>query len=209
MKHLTEEKRVTDLQPHAQQTQNDAGQTIASLTARLEKVEGQLKGLQWAIPGLVILVVGSFLMGLNKPTLLDIKTVVAESVGVKNPKGDVVARLGTTSDGAPNIAFFDAQQKIRLMAALRADGGPSISLIDPQQVPRAVLSLNNQFDPSLTMFNAEKLPRTVLATDGADTGGNGHLIMYGAAGGLDLSPSNGRIRWNPKDGAPVDLLLVK
>jgi hypothetical protein len=116
---------------------------------------------------------------------------------------------GTTSDGAANIAFFDAQQKIRLMAGLGANGGPSLSLVDPQQTPRAVLSLNDQLDPSLTMFNAEKLPRAVISTDGADAGGSGHLIMYGAGGGLDLSAYDGHVRWTSREGAPLDAMPIK
>jgi hypothetical protein len=93
----------------------------------------------------------------------------------------VVVRLGTTADGAPSVSFFDAQQKIRLMVGLSANGSPSLSLIDPQQVPRVVLSLNDQLDPSLTIFNAEKLPRAVFSIDGGNTGGSGHLILYGAS----------------------------
>jgi hypothetical protein len=200
---------MSDLQPLVPPAPDVAQQTIERLTSRIQVLESQIKGLRWAFPGFAILVAALLVMQVNKPSTLDVKYVVAESFGVKNPKGNAVVRLGTTSDGSPNLAFFDAEQRIRLMVGLRANGGPSVSLIDPQQVARAVLSLNDQFDPSLTLFNAEKLPRTVLGTDGGDNANSGHLIMYGTAGGLDLAASNGRVRWNPRDGAPVDVLPVK
>jgi hypothetical protein len=200
---------MTDLQPQTQPAKANAQQTIERLTARLERVEGRLKGLQYSVPALAILTAASLIMQLNKPSTVNTKTVVAETFGVQNAKGDIVVRLGTTSDGAANIAFFDAQQKIRLMAGLGANGGPSLSLVDPQQTPRAVLSLNDQLDPSLTMFNAEKLPRAVISTDGADAGGSGHLIMYGAGGGLDLSAYDGHVRWTSREGAPLDAMPIK
>src|SRR5262249_43344084 len=124
---------MTDLQPQTQPAEADAQQTIERLTARLERVEGQLKRLQYAVPALVILAVASLIMQLNEPSTVNAKTVVAESFSVQNAKGDIVVRLGTTSAGAANIAFFDAQQKIRLMAGLRANGGPSLSLFDQQE----------------------------------------------------------------------------
>jgi hypothetical protein len=197
---------MTDRKPDVHAAPLDDEQTIERLTARLARAERQLKGLQFAVPGLVILAVAAFAVQLLKPSPVHTETVVAETLGVKNSNGDVVVRLGTTADGAPSISFFDAQQKIRLMAGLSANGTPSLSLIDPQQVSRAVLSLNDQLDPSLTMFNAEQLPRAVFSID---TGGSGHLILYGAGGGLDLSAFDGRVRWNPRDGAPVDILPAK
>ena len=54
------------------------------------------------------------------------------------------------------------------------------------------------------MFNADKLPRSVFAVDE----GGGHLILYGTAGGLDLAAHDGRVRWTPSGGAPVDALPV-
>jgi hypothetical protein len=84
-----------------------------------------------------------------------------------------------------------------------------VSLVDPQHAPRAVLSLNNQHDPSLTMFDAANLPRAVVSLDGSDQGGSGHVIPYGAGGGLDLSSYDGRVRWNPRSGAPQDVPAPK
>jgi hypothetical protein len=197
---------MTDHQSQVDAAPLDAEQTIERLTARLARVEGQLKGLRFAFPALVILAVTAFAMQLLKPSAVHTQTVVAETLGVKNSNGDVVVLLGTTADGAPTMSFFDAQRKIRLMVGLSANGRPSLSLIDPQQVARAVLSLNDQLDPSLTMLNAEKNPRAVFSID---TGGSGHLILYGAGGGLDLSAFDGRVRWNPRDGAPVDIIPAK
>jgi hypothetical protein len=180
---------MTDRQPQVHAAPLNAEQTIERLTARLARVEGQLKGLQFAVPGLVILAVAAFAMQLLKPSSVHTQTVVAETLGVKNSHGDVVVRLGTTADGAPSASFFDAQQKIRLMLGLSANGSPSLSLIDPQQAPRAVLSLNDQLDPSLTMFNADKLPRAVFSIDGGNTGGSGHLILYGPGVASTSRPS--------------------
>ena len=144
-------------------------------------------------------------MQLQKPTVISVKSVIAESVAVwQSARGDIVADLSTSRDGSPSIAFFDANKKVRLMATVGVSG-PSVSLLDPQGVHRAVLSLNDKSEPSLTMFNADKLPRSVFAID---EGGSGHLILYGTAGGLDLAAHDGRVRWTPKGGAPVDALPV-
>jgi hypothetical protein len=184
----------------AQETQ----QTIAQLTSRLERAEKRLKGLQYAIPGLAMLSVAALLIHLDKPAAVSTKSVLAESFSVRNAKGDIVAQFGAGRDGSPSIAFLDADRKIRLMASVGASG-PSLSLLDPREVSRAVLSLNDKSDPSLTLYNADKLSRDVLAID---SGGSGHLVLNGAAGGLDLASHDGRVRWTPSGGAPVDALPI-
>jgi hypothetical protein len=201
-----EESHVNDVQPQAQ-----SPDAIERLASRLERQEGYLMGLRLIVPGIMILVVTGFgfSLGLFKHSAADAQTVVAEAFALKNSSGDIVARLGSTPDGAPGIAFFDKEHNLRLVVGLRADGGPSVSLVDPQHAPRAVLSLNNQHDPSLTMFNTASLPRAVFSLDGGDQGGNGHVILYGAGGGLDLSSYDGRVRWNPRGGAPQDVPAPK
>jgi hypothetical protein len=179
-----------------------AQQTIEHLKSRLECAEKQMKGLQFSIPGLAILACVPLFMQLNKPTVISAKTVTAESFSVQSTKGDIVAQLSASGDGSPSIAFLDANKKVRLMAWVGASG-PSVSLLDPQGVSRATLSLNEKSDPSLTMSNADKLPRSVFAID---TGGSGHLVLYGTAGGLDLTAHDGRVRWTPLNGAPVDAM---
>jgi hypothetical protein len=140
----------------------------------------------------MILAAAGFAMSLGsgarllKPEVIDAKTVVAETLALRNASGDIVARMGITADGAPSIAFFDKDRNLRLVVGLRADGGPSVSLVDPQQAPRAVLSLNDKQEPALTLFNAAKLPRVVVS----------------AGGGLELY--DGRPRPAPRDGAPQD-----
>lgn len=167
------------------------------LKTRLERAERNLKGLRFSIPGVAILACVAIFMQLVKPTA-NAKSVIAESVfaetfAVRNAEGNIVAQFGAGRDGSPSIAFFDATKKVRLMASVGVSG-PSVSLLDPQQVPRAVLSLNDKSDPSLTLFNADKVQRSVFAID---QGGSGHLVLYGAAGGLDLAAHDGRVRWSP------------
>ena len=183
---------------------DQAQQTIARLTSRLERAEKQLKGFQFAIPGLAVLAVVPLFMQLDKPTVISARSVIAEGFAVRSAGGDIVAQLSAGRDGSPSIAFLDANKKVRLMASVGASG-PSVSLLDAQEVSRATLSLNDKSDPSLTMSNADRLPRSVFAIDKA---GSGHLVLYGAAGGLDLAASNGRVRWTPSGGAPVDALPV-
>jgi hypothetical protein len=190
---------MTDMAP------DQAQQTIARLTSRLERAEKQLKGLRFAIPGLAVLAVVALFTQLDKPTVISAKSVIAESFAVRSARGDIVAQLSAGRDGSPSIVFLDANKKIRLMASV-GTGGPSVSLLDPQETSRVTLSLNDKSDPSLTMFNADKLPRSVFAIDKA---GSGHLVLYGAAGGLDLAASDGRVRWTPSGGAAVDALPVK
>jgi hypothetical protein len=207
---------MTDTPAH-EQTQ----QTIEQLKSRLERTERQMKHLQLISLPLLAVMTGFALFlhtGLfnPKPTVISVKDVIAETISVKDviraksvfaesfavqsAKGDIVAQL------SDSLAFFDANKKIRLMASVSVSGGPSVSLLDPQQVPRASLSLNDKSDPSLAMYNADKLPRSVFAID---TGGSGHLSLFGTAGGLlDIAAHDGRVRWTPLGGAPVDALPV-
>jgi hypothetical protein len=143
-------------------------------------------------------------MHFDKPTVVSSKTVVAENFAVKNAQGDIVAQFGGSKDGSPSIALFDSNKKIRLVASVGASG-PAVSLFDPSEVSRATLSLNDESDPSLTMLNADKLPRSVFAID---SGGSGHVVLYGTAGGLDLAANDGRVRWTPLSGTPVGALPV-
>ena len=174
------------------------------LRSRLERAEASLKGLRFSIPALAVLACVAILMHLDKPTAIGAKSVIAETFSVGNAQGNIVAQFGAGGDGFPSIAFFDANKKVRLIASIGASG-PTVSLFDPQQVSRATLSLNDKSDPSLTLFNGNRVQRGVFAIDQGDSG---HLILYGTAGGLDLTAHDGRIRWSPLAGAPVDALPV-
>jgi hypothetical protein len=184
---------------------------IQRLASRLERQEGYLRGLRWIVPGIIILVVTGLglSLGLLQHEVADTQTVAAETFLLKNSNGDIVARLGTTPDGAPGIAFFDKERNLRLTAGLRADGDPFVSLVDPQHAHRAVLSLNDHHDPSLTMFNTATLPRAVFSLDRSDQDSSGHILLFGAGGGLDLSSSDGRVRWTPRGGAAQDVPAPK
>ena len=184
--------------------QDQAQQTVELLAAGLERSEKQLKGLRFTILGLAVLAVVTLFMQLDKPTVISAKSVSAESFAVRSARGDIVALLGAGRDGSPSVVFLDANKKIRLAASV-GTSGPSVSLMDAQEVSRATLSLNDKFDPSLAMSNAEGLTRSVFAVDKA---GSGHLVLYGPAGGLDLAASDGRVRWTPSGGMPVDALPV-
>jgi hypothetical protein len=183
----------------------DQKQIVAELTSRLDRAERQLKSFTLVIPALAILAVAPHLIRLDKPSTLDAKLVVAESIGVKNASGDIVARLGTASDGSPNFILVDANRKIRMMAALNAKGEPAVSLFDPDQNSRAALSLNDRSEPSLAMLGAGNLARGVFSVD---TSGAGHLSLYATAGGLDLGARDGHVRWTPAGGTPVDAIPV-
>jgi hypothetical protein len=195
---------MTATQTPSAPTEEQAQQTIEQLKSRLERAETQMKALRFTVPGFAILAVVAFLMQLDKPSVINAKSVLAGSFSVQNASGDIVAQMSAGSDGSPSIFFLDANKKIRLVASVGASG-PSVSLLDPEQVSRATLSLNDKSDPSLTMSNADKHPRSVFAID---KGGSGHLVLYGTGGGLDLAASDGRVRWTPSGGAASDLLPV-
>ena len=191
---------MTDTPAH-EQTQ----QTIEQLKSRLERAEKQMKALQFSILVPTVLAGVALFMQLQKPTVIRVKSVIAENLAVKSASGGIVAQLSASPEGSSSIAFFDANKKVRLMAWVGVSG-PSVSLLDPQEVSRATLSLNDKSDPSLVLYNADKLPRSVFAID---TGGSGHLSLFGTAGGLlDLAAHDGRVRWTPSGGAPVDALPV-
>jgi hypothetical protein len=184
--------------------QEQSQQTIEQLKSRLARAEAQMKALKFTVPAFAGLAIVAIFMQLDKPTVISAKSVNAESFSVRNARGDIVAQMSAGSDGSPSIFFLDANKKIRLIASVSASG-PSVSLLDPEQVYRATLSLNDKSDPSLTMSNADKLTRSVFAID---EGGSGHLVLYGTAGGLDLAANDGRVRWTPLSGAPVDAFPV-
>jgi hypothetical protein len=194
--------KIFDAQQEDHMTDTPAQQAIEQLKSRLERTERQLKGARFIIPALAVLAGVPLFMQFDKPTVISAKSITAESFAVRNPNGDIVAQFSASRDGSPSIAFLDANKKVRLMAWV-GSSGPSVSLLDPQEVSRATLSLNEKSDPSLSMSNADKLPRSVFAID---NGGSGHLVLYGTAGGLDLTAHDGRVRWTPSDGAPIDAL---
>ncbi|GAC1421957.1 MAG: hypothetical protein NVSMB6_23560 [Burkholderiaceae bacterium] len=160
-----------------------------------------MNGLRWAVPSLVIaLLVLLYTVQLRSSLTSDTitaKSLSVESVMLRNAAGAIVAMMSSAPDGTPQISLFDAQKKVRLSIGLRSNGGPSISLIDSEQSARAMLALNDQQDPLLTMSNAAKLTRAALAID---TGGSGHVVLYGVGGGLNLSAADGRVRWTPVGG---------
>lgn len=195
---------MTDTQSPSAPGHEQAQQAIEQLKARVERAERRMKALQFSIPALAVLICAALLMQLDRPTVIGAKSMIAETFSVRNAGGDIVAQLGAGRDGSPSIAFLDANNKIRLMMAVGVRG-PSVALLDPQGVSRAILSLNGKSEPSLTMTNAEKLTRGVLAID---TGGSGHLVLYGTAGGLDLAAHDGHVRWTPAGGAPADALMI-
>ena len=80
---------------------DQAQQTIARLTSRLERAEKQLKGLQFTIPGLAILAVVPLFMQLDKPTVISAKSVIAESFAVKSAGGNIVAQFGPAEMALP------------------------------------------------------------------------------------------------------------
>ncbi|MGY4286738.1 hypothetical protein ACVWXO_005958 [Bradyrhizobium sp. LM2.7] len=139
------------------------------------------------------------------PSALSANTVKAKALSVetivlRNNTGKIVALISSTSDGTPDISLFDSREKVRLSIGLRLDGAPSVSLLDTEQGSRAVLSLNDHQDASLTMFNAAKLPLAALSVY---AGTSGHMVLYGPGGGLNLSASDGGVRWNPVNGAAI------
>ena len=126
------------------------------------------------------------------------KTLSVETIALRNGAGQIVALISSTSDGTPHLSLFDSRQKVRLSVGLGQDGAPSVSLLDTEQTHRAVLSLNDHQDASLTLFNAAKIPRATLAVDAVSSG---HMVLYGTGGALNLSAFDGRVQWNPVDGA--------
>jgi hypothetical protein len=169
--------------------------TLERLATRLERQEGFTYGLRWIVPVLLIAVL---LLGaehvLQPRMAFTADSITTGSVAVRNAAGDIVAWVSSSADGTPSIALFDAQNKLRLRIGLRSNGGPSVALIDPDQRSRAVLSLNDQQDPSLALFDTAMAPRGLLALG---TGGIGTITLSGPSGGLFLSSTDGRLRWNP------------
>jgi hypothetical protein len=179
--------------------------TLERLATRVERQEGFMYGLRWIVPVLLIAVLLLGAVHVLQPRMaftadsITADSITTGSVAVRNAAGEIVALVSPLADGTPHISLFDAQRKVRLSIGLRPNGGPAVTLIDPDQRPRAVLSLNDQQDPSLTMFDNAKLPRGLL---GLDTGGSGTIILSGPNGGLALSSTDGRLRWNPAAPAP-------
>jgi hypothetical protein len=176
--------------------------TLEALASHIQRQDRSLKALRWSALGATIMAAAAILASQWHSTVsagtVKAKTLSVETIALRNDTGKIVALISSTSDGTPHISLFDRSEKVRLSIGLRQDGAPSVSLLDTEQGSRAVLSLNDHQDASLTIFNAAKLPRATLAVDAASSG---HMVLYGTGGGLNLSASDGRVQWNPVDGA--------
>ncbi len=176
--------------------------TLENLASHIQRQDQLLKALRWSVLGATIMASAAILTSLWHSSVsasaVKTKTLSVETIALRNDTGKIVALISSTSEGTPHISLFDGREKVRLSIGLRQDGAPSVSLLDTEQGSRAVLSLNDHQDASLTMFNAGKLPRATLAVDAASSG---HMVLYGTGGGLNLSASDGRVQWNPVNGA--------
>lgn len=176
--------------------------TLENLASHIQRQDRSLKAMRWSVLGATIMAAAAILASQWHATLnagtVKAKTLSVETIALRNDTGKIVALISSTSDGTPHISLIDGRQKVRLSIGLRQDGAPSVSLLDTEQGHRAVLSLNDHQDASLTMFNAAKLPRATLAIDAVSSG---HMDLYGTGGGLNLSAFDGRVQWNPVDGA--------
>ncbi|TYO64332.1 hypothetical protein FXV83_23565 [Bradyrhizobium hipponense] len=176
--------------------------TLENLASHIQRQDRLLKALKWSVLGATIMaaatIVSSQLQSTVSANTVKVKTLSAETIALRNDTGKIVALISSASDGTPQISLFDGREKVRLSIGLRPNGAPSVALLDAEQGSRAMLSLNDQQDPSLTMSNAAKLPRAVL---GVDVANSGHMVLFGTGGGLNLSASDGRVQWNPVNGA--------
>ena len=176
--------------------------TLENLASHIQRQDRSLKAMRWSVLGATIMAAAAIISSQWHATVnadaVKAKTLSVETIALRNGTGKIVALISSTSDGTPHISLFDSRDKVRLSIGLNQDGAPSVSLLDPKQVHRAVLSLNDHQDASLMMFNAAKLPRATLAVD---TVNSGHIVLYGTGGGLNLSASDGRVQWNPVNGA--------
>lgn len=176
--------------------------TLENLASHIQRQERSLKAMRWSVLGATMMAAAAIIASqwhasVNAGTV-KAKTLSAETIVLRNDTGKIVALISSTSDGKPHISLFDSREKVRLSIGLSQDGAPSVSLLDTEQGRRAVLSLNDHQDASLTMFNAAKLPRATLAVDAVNSG---HMVLYGTGGGLNLSAFDGRVQWNPVNGA--------
>jgi hypothetical protein len=194
---------------------SDTEPTVERLLARIESLEKAVKSQRWtgliAVLGMitVVFLVKDQLQPQSRTSFVadSVRTgsVITGSIALQNATGEIVGLFAAGTDGMPQLSLFDAN-KVRLSIGLRADGGPSISLSDPDNVARAVWSLNEQQDPSLVLFDSSKLPRALFILDRSSSG---RLNLTGVQGGILLSAFDGKMTWDPKDGAAQEIQPAK
>jgi hypothetical protein len=192
--------------------------TIAGLSARLDRMERVNRGLGWSLAAVgivaVLLVPFAVLTLLQSRLLsLNVQSLGAERVQVRNPSGERVATLFVAADGMPSLIMYDAKGKQRLNIALNSSGSPYVALTDADARLRATLGLNNDQDPNLLFVDAQAKVRTSVGV----RGGVPSLWLADAQGklraelGLDnkqdavlrLLGPDGRVQWNATAGAAV------
>jgi hypothetical protein len=198
--------------------------TIDALAARLARMERLNHRLSWSLAAVAILAL--LLMPFLVLTLLqskllrlNVQSVAAESLVVRNSAGERVATLFAGSHGMPSLSMYDAQHMLRLNVTLNASGSPYVGLSDAQAKLRATLGLNNNQEPNLLFVDPQEKVRASIGLRGdlpsvwlADAQGKVRAEL-----GLDskqepmlkLRGPDGRVQWDTTAGAAKDVPAQK
>lgn len=125
--------------------------TLASLAARLERVEKQNRRLKALGLVAAALMASVFLMGQARPQ----RSLETENLTIRSPDGRPVASLFADRQGFPRFWMLDPQGAIRLSMSVVEDGtayvtvwssAPFGSDQSAQQTPRSYISLSAGYE---------------------------------------------------------------
>jgi hypothetical protein len=175
---------------------------LADLTARLERLERQNRGLKAGavaailVAGLALLLRGGGAQGVDKPPYLK-----ASALDIVDDSGKVRVGMGVDKDGHSSLTLSDAGGVTRLDLLVTKDGFSQVRLWDPVVLGkyRAAIGVDKPAMPFVNLFSKDGKIRGSLFLNADD------------APDLKLYDSNGKMRvWmnvNSKDPQDAGLGL--
>jgi hypothetical protein len=181
---------------------------LASVVARLEKVERQNRQLKMVGGMVLALAVAGMVMGQALPSA---RVVEAEGFVLKDAAGKVRAELSVDGEGAklllgsengksramlnvdkdgPALTLFDENAKLRAWLAVFKDG-PRLALRDESEKVRVGLSVDGD-RPRLRLYDEKSKTRAVLGPTELETTGTGEQRPESS---LVLFDRDGKVLW--------------
>jgi hypothetical protein len=128
--------------------------TIEGLASRLERVERLNSGLRKIVAGLAAFVAVFIIISQFNVWPMTSRNVVAESFGLRNSEGKIVALFSVAPDGTGSLGLWDTQKTLRLSIGLLR-GSPYVTLTDAQRNVRAIFGLDGKGSPSLEFYDSD------------------------------------------------------
>jgi hypothetical protein len=138
--------------------------TIDGLASRIARVERENRQLRVVAILAVALGAASFLFaqGVFDKT----RTISAGTLLLRNASGDVIALLGSGTNGRPFLGLNNAKGDIVATLGVGADDRPALALADEQKQVRATVGLTAAGAPWMMLSDGPDKPRVTVTTSG-------------------------------------------